>query len=99
MARFDVYVSPTDAGWLLDVQSDIIPDIGSRIVVPLVALPIKLKPVRILNPVFVIEGVAFVMLTHLVFAIPAALLGRSRFSLGDHYDEIKRALDMAFDGF
>lgn len=35
MARFDVYASPDSAGYLLDVQADLLESLNTRIVVPL----------------------------------------------------------------
>lgn len=99
MARFDVYVNSVEDGWLLDIQSDIIPDIGSRIVVPLSTMPHGLTPVRFLNPTFVVNGLELVMLTHLVFAAPSNILARPIFNLIERQDQINRAIDVALYGF
>jgi toxin CcdB len=39
MARFDVYKGTRASGLLLDIQSDLLDEFGSRVVVPL--MPIK----------------------------------------------------------
>ena len=43
MARFDVYARPAGAGYVLDVQADILNGLNTRIVVPL--LPLSEAPI------------------------------------------------------
>ena len=42
MARFDVYRNPEGSGYLLDVQADLLSDLNTRVVVPLI--PAELAP-------------------------------------------------------
>jgi toxin CcdB len=97
MARFDVYA--TDAGLFLDVQTDLIQGLGTRLVVPL--LPADGAPpiVRRLHPVFPIAERQYIMATHLMVAVSDRQLGSPIASLYDHYDRIVAALDMIFLGF
>ncbi len=58
MARFDVYSrrgSDSD-GYLIDVQADLLQDLSTRVVAPLLPPAIAPKPARNLNPVFKIDG-------------------------------------------
>ena len=50
MAKFDVFVSPSSAGYLLDVQTDLLEGLNTRVVVPLVPATPNMKLVRRLNP-------------------------------------------------
>lgn len=97
MASFDVYLTPT--GYVVDVQTDLIDGLGTRLVVPLLPPEVVPAPVRRLHPVFEIEGRRFLMATHLMSAIRATSLGRPVASLDHEYDRIRAALDMVFLGF
>ncbi len=99
MARYDVFPDPNGAGYLLDVQADIIEGLDTRVVVPLLPDVANRKPVRLLNPVFVVEGRRFVIYSQLLVAIPKARLGTPRDNFLRHHDEIADALDMVFYGF
>lgn len=73
MARFDVYSRPgTDgSGYVLDVQADLLSDLSTRVVAPLLAPGIAPKPARNLNPTFEIEGKPHVLLTQFLASVPA----------------------------
>jgi toxin CcdB len=84
---------------LLDVQSDLIADLGTRVVVPLVvAEKRRIKPVEILMPEFKVDGKRYVMLTPQLAGISAADLGAKVCSLEDHRDTIVKALDLLITG-
>ncbi|WP_406240282.1 CcdB family protein, partial (plasmid) [Acetobacter orientalis] len=57
MARFDVYrlAGRGEARFVLDVQADLLYELGTRIVVPLLLQKVAPKPAKRLNPVFVID--------------------------------------------
>lgn len=99
MTRFQVFVNPDTAGYLLDVQSDFVDLPGTRVVVPL--LPVAGTPPAIsrLLPVFIVGDDKFVMATHLISAVPSDMLKNVRGDLSLHRDEITAALDMLFQGF
>lgn len=97
MARFEVYRA--DRGFLLDVQTDLLGGLTTRIVVPLLPLDIAPHPGRKLNPSFTIEGRPYRMVTQFMSAVPAGQLGHPVGNLEAHYDEIVAALDMIFLGF
>lgn len=99
MGRYDVYRSPDGNGLLLDVQSDFLDNLTTRVVVPLFAQETKPQAVKRLHPGFVIDGQTYVMATHLISAIPESMLGVPRGNLRRHHDEIVAALDMVFYGF
>lgn len=99
MAQYDVFRDGETGGLILDVQTDLLEGLNSRIVVPLVTPQSAPKPARRLNPVFVIEGREYVMLTQFIGAMDERILGKSLASLVDERDEITAALDMVFFGF
>lgn len=106
MARFDIYPNPgqtkkSDVPYLLDVQSDLLNDLDSRVVVPLrrvdrfdkVTLP------QSLSPVFEIEGLTCFMETPKLAAVPARILKVPVASLSEHSATITASLDFLFQGF
>ncbi len=97
MAQFDVY--RVASGFVLDVQTDLLGDFPTRIVVPL--LPNDLSPIphKRLNPTLVVGGVDLRMGTQFASAMRARDLGRPVTNLKDDYDQIKAAMDMLFNGF
>ena len=97
MARFDVYLGKR--GYLLDVQSESLEMLESRIVVPLVPNTPSVVPFARLNPVFQINGRPLMMMTQLLTAVRKSILGVKQGSVAFEADEITRAIDMALQGF
>ena len=98
MARFDVYKSGNARGLLLDIQSDLLDEFGSRVVVPL--LPAEdMQSVSRLHHVFVINDERYIMSTHLIFAIPVDRLGAKIGSLAQEDLVITSAVDKLFSGY
>ena len=105
MARFDVYRNTgahADATpYLLDVQSDLLQGLQTRIVVPLrrrdhfpgVGLPANLAPT------FEIEGIECILEIPKLAAVPMRLLKLPVTSLVASQFEITAALDFLFQGF
>lgn len=99
MARFSVYRNPGAAGYLLDVQANILDHLNTRVVVPLLPLPAAPRPAATLNPVFNIAGEPMVMVTQFMAAIPSSLLRFPESSLENFRNEITAAVDLLFQGF
>jgi toxin CcdB len=102
MAQFDVhlYDGPNrSVSYLLDVQSDLLQGLASRVVVPLVQLDKFGPPMRKLNPVFTIKGEDHVMATSEMSGIALKGLGPRIGSLDSHHHEIKGAIDFLHDGY
>ncbi|MDG4910262.1 CcdB family protein [Mesorhizobium sp. WSM4898] len=100
MARYDAFAaSGIEGGYLFEVQSDLLDNFKTRVVVPLLPLASAPPPMRKLHPVFEINGRKLVMATHLIATVAATELGENRFNLAKHHDEIVAALDMLFQGF
>lgn len=104
MPQFSVYRNPnpdTKAAFplLLDVQSDIIADLGTRVVIPLApATTIKGKLIKTLIPVFDVDGKAYAMLTPQLAGISKKQVGAKVTDLAEHRDEIIAALDLLITG-
>jgi toxin CcdB len=63
MAKFDVYALAQGRGYLIDCQANLLSDLNTRFVVPLLPLEEAPKPAARLNPVFDIAGEPHVMVT------------------------------------
>lgn len=97
MAKYDVY--QIDNGYLLDVQADILSDLNTRVMVPLM-LPEKApKPARRLNPVFEVEKQKLLMVTQYIATVPKNNLGKPKNNLSEHFAEITNAMDMFLQGY
>jgi toxin CcdB len=97
MAQFDVYMGAKGKGYLLDCQSELLSDLSSRIVIPL--LPASGVPAATrLNPIFDIEEKSFVMSTHLLFAIPNARLTSLVRNIAHQRGAIISAIDILWSG-
>jgi toxin CcdB len=70
---------------VLDVQSDILEPLNTRIVVPLMPLATAPTPARRLNPTFEIEGASYVMVTQFMSAVSLAELRKPAANLGAHF--------------
>jgi toxin CcdB len=104
MAQFDVHANPDPGSrarmpYLVDVQSDLLGDLASRVVVPLVrADDSVLRPLARLTPVFELEGREFVFVTPELAGVSRPVLGRKVASLASRRREIVAAFDMLISG-
>jgi len=98
MSRFSVYANPEGPGYLLDVQANLLSQLNTRVVVPLLPKGHSPLPAQTLNPVVDVEGVPHVMVTQFMAAVPARLLQTQVLSLDDRSHEVISALDCLFQG-
>jgi toxin CcdB len=99
MARYDVFAGRIEGSYLLAVQSDMLDQFKTRVVIPLIPIAMTPSPMRKLHPIVEINGRKLVMATHLIATVPAGELGESRLNLARHQDDVAAALDMLFHGF
>lgn len=99
MARFDVCRNEGGRGYLLDVQSDILSGLNTRVVVPLLPGTEAPQPAQRLNPEFEIEQTKVIMATQYLAAVPESELRSAICNLAEQQHEISAALDMLFLGF
>ncbi len=103
MAQFDVYLNPNTATrkvipYLLDVQSDLLDTLATRVVVPLIKADEMGLAAKHLNPQFKLKGEAVVMSAAELAGVPIRSLGDKVASLKNKRDEIIAALDFLFTG-
>lgn len=103
MAQFDVYLNPNAdtrnaIPFLLDVQSDLLDTLATRVVAPLFLAEEMGLAAKHLNPQFKVKGVAVVMSTAELAGISIRALGDKVASLKNKRDEIISALDLLFTG-
>ena len=99
MAQYDVFKSPDGKGYWLDVQSDLLDVLNTRMIVPLLHVSDAPKQAAYLNPVFDFAGGSHVMMTQFMSAVPIKDLSETMYNLSDESDRITRALDMLLHGF
>lgn len=99
MAKYDVFPNPSGDGFLLDVQTDLLSDLNTRVVVPILPRSRAPKPATRLNPSFDIDGEPVVMVTQFMAAVPVGILKSSVASLEEEFEKITVAIDMLMQGF
>jgi toxin CcdB len=96
MPQFDVHRH--DDGLVIDCQADLLDNLNSRFVVPLLPQEEAPKPAKRLNPVFEIDGEKYVMATQFASAIQRKEMGEIVASLAHRGLEITAALDVLIGG-
>ncbi|GFE67286.1 CcdB family protein [Litoreibacter roseus] len=99
MAKYGVFLNPTGDGFLLDVQTDLLSDLNTRVVVPLLPQSRAPKPATRLNPTFIVNGEVVVMVTQFMAAVPAGILRSSVGKLDGEFENVTAAVDMLMQGF
>jgi len=104
MAQFDVYTNPNPETkraipYLLDVQSDLLKNLKTRVVIPLYSVSAMGKAAKHLNPQFSIKRTTIIMSTAELAGVTVNSLGDKVCSLKEHRNEIIAALDFLFTGF
>ena len=99
MARFDFYEYQSVSRFVVDDQSDLLDDLDTWVVVPLLLSSDAPKPAKFLNPIFVIDGIEYVFMHQFLSAVSTNSLTNQLGSFKHYSDEITRALDMVFQGY
>ena len=105
MAQFSVYRNKnprTKATFplLVDVQSDLLEPLGTRVVIPLTKSPaLTKKPVSHLTPEVSFSGERYVLMTPQLAGINRAELGPHAGNLGEERQAILAAIDFLLTGF
>jgi len=98
MAQFDIYPGTGGCDYLIELQDDLLDGLNTRVVAPLASPEAVTSPMRILNPRILIDGNPYVLLTHLLAAVPTKLLGQSVGSAQAQRDAIIGSIDILFTG-
>lgn len=98
MAQFDVF-RMADGELVMDAQTQLLGSFDTRVVVPL--MHPDQAPIRHprLNPVVLVGDQTYVMVTQYMIAVDRHELRARVDNLDRHYDQVKRAYDMLFNGF
>lgn len=81
MAKHDVYSGVDNDNFLLDVQADLFDVLNTLMVAQFIAISGGPVPANRLNPVFVMDGVEYVIVTQFVAAVPRWICSHVPFNL------------------
>jgi toxin CcdB len=104
MAQFKVYENPNKATrktypYLLDIQSDLLEDLRTTIVIPLCASRLAGKAaITKLSPIMEVEGQPFIALTQQIAGVDRKVLGKEVSDLSHYRAEIVASLDFIISG-
>ena len=99
MARFDVHRSRSGDALMLNCQAELLDELQTRFVVPLMSPSDGPKGAGRLNPLLQIEGRGVVMYTQYAGSVPKSELGPVIASLADQDMAILGAIDMLVSGY
>lgn len=104
MAQFNAYENRNPASrerypYLLDIQSDLLEELCTTVVVPLCPAT-QAESVRMtyLNPIIEIDGERYIALTQELAGIERKRLGKAVHDLGMYRDRIMAAIDFLMTG-
>jgi toxin CcdB len=104
MPQFSVYKNKNPKSrstfpYLIDVQSDLLSDLGTRVVVPLIKRgALTRKPIKNLMPAIRVDGQEFIMMVPQLAGIAASDLGAPVANAAEHRGEVVAALDFLITG-
>lgn len=101
MAQFDVYKNTNEDSnervpYVLDIQHDLLDNLSTRVVIPLVR---DIKPLSHLSPTVEVQGMKLVLSTAEMASVPLAVLGEKVASLAEFRQDIIGAVDFLITGF
>lgn len=99
MARFDVYRLRTTGALVLDLQADLLDNLATRVVAPLLSPEEFPLAMARLNPRFEVEGRTVVLALHMIGTIPTKHIAEVVGNLSHRRDRIVAATDFLFQGF
>ena len=99
MTRFCVYRLKYDGALALDVQAEILANLDTRTMIPLLSHKDISPTFPRLNPTFDVEGSQLVMATQFIAVVPTREIGATVADFRKRSDDITAALDFLFQGF
>ena len=100
MAQFDVYTYITsvesDVVYLLDIQNELLNDLSTRVVIPLMR---NSKEIKHLHPKIMINDEEFILVTSQLSGVTLDVLDEKICNLSSKRDEIISAVDFMITGF
>jgi toxin CcdB len=101
MAQFDCYQYKKRGEpelFLIDIQTDLLETMATRVVIPLRLIDLSQKPIRILQPTVELDSGIFYLSTSEMAAISVGELEQKIGNLSKMRDEIIAAIDLLFTG-
>lgn len=101
MAQFDIYRNSRKRRFplLLDIQDDLLAQLATRVVVPLMALErYGARPITRLNPIALVDGTEYVAVFQEMAGVPSSVLRKPVGSLASQRDDFVAAIDLLFTG-
>ncbi|OHB24642.1 MAG: plasmid maintenance protein CcdB [Desulfuromonadaceae bacterium GWB2_53_15] len=104
MAQFDVFINPNPVTkraipYLLDIQTDLLNNLTTRVVIPLYTVAAMGKAAKFLNLQFSVKRTTVIMSTAEMAGVAVNSLGVKVCSLREHRNEIIAAIDFLVTGF
>lgn len=104
MAQFDVYLNPradsrASVPYVVDVQSGVIDELPTRLVMPLSRVAGQVRLPQNLCPLIEVEGEQLALMPHLAAPLSARLLKKPVSSIQRQAHDICAALDAVLSGF
>lgn len=98
MAQYDVYAIFGTDDLFLELQSNRVQGLSTKIGAPLVRKLPSDRPIFRLQPEFYVAGQPHIMMTQYIFSVPASDLRERLANLRDFDYRISSALDLLFHG-
>lgn len=100
MAQYDVHewLGGGDVDYVVDVQSDLLSGVVTRVVIPLRSLESGEKPICVLNPVLNVAAGPYSLSTAELSGVRVTDLGNVVTNVAHAHDDILAALDLLFTG-
>jgi len=100
MARFDVYKYSAAIPYLVDVQANLLSDLKTRVVIPLLShTQAKKEVLPRLKPIIKIHGKDYVLMTTDIGTLKVSDLGTPAENIQDQRQAITEAIDFLMAGF
>jgi toxin CcdB len=100
MAQFDVFRNPKSREYpfVVDVQSEVLSQLATRVVVPMTSKKRYGRPITRLNPTAKVRGVEYVLVFQEIAAVPTAVLRERVATLEARRGELVAAIELLFTG-
>lgn len=99
MSRFVVYEAPDIGGYLMNVQSEFITGLNTRVVVPMHPVEDVPRAIPRLNPVFEVNGRSMMLVPQFMSAVPVSVLKVQVADLSHEAERVTAAVDFLMQGF
>ena len=99
MARFDVFRNPGGVGYLVDVQANLLSQLKTVVVLPLLPLESAPQQAARLNPTLIVNGEPCSLLTQFMAAVPKSELKEWVATLEAQSQTVLDAIDFLHHGW